>query len=259
MNQLESLLRELGGQLSTHVEAYVIGGFAMMKNGLKASTKDVDIVFQTEKDARYFIEAALGHGFSPDTELPEAYAELDAITVLRDSHERRFDVFVKRVLKGLVLTQKMWQRAKKTKYGNLSVSVAAMEDIFLFKSITSRPADLEDMRTIAETGAMAWEHIITEANNQPTPWRWVGRLYGRLIELEDIANIVAPITKILEPEAELAAAMELLIHKLGSGPLSLQEAAAILQEEDVSFVDNVFARMEQYDLVINEDGRFRLR
>ena len=70
MKQLDELLDDIGKQLTTPIRAYAIGGFAMMKNGMKNSTKDVDIVFQTEKDARHFIAAAMESGFFPDKKLP---------------------------------------------------------------------------------------------------------------------------------------------------------------------------------------------
>lgn len=178
--------------------------------------------------------------------------------VLRDNNERRFDIFVRRVLRGLVLAPGMQSRARSLEYTNLIMYIGANEDIFLFKAITSRPADLEDMRQMAETGSLDWDKIVEEANGQPTPWRWIGRLYGRLVELEEETNIITPITKKLQADAEIAAAIEILASKMESGSLTLKEAAAILKEEDHAFVDAVFSRMEEYGIAVREEKIYTL-
>ena len=115
------------------------------------------------------------------------------------------------------------------------------------------------MQQLAETGAMDWNTIIKEANNQPTPWLWIGRLYGRLKELEEKTNITTPITKKLEPEAEIAAAIAILLSKLETRPLSLQDAATILQEDEEAFVKNVLTRMEQNQLITKKDTKYLLK
>ncbi len=258
IGKLDRLMEEIGSNLHTEVKAYLIGGFAMMKNGIKDSTKDVDIVFNTEEEAKIFIDSAIEIGFLPDKDLPNEYEEMDMITVLRDQEERRFDIFVKQVLKGLTLTTDMQDRGKTIEYSHLKILIGSNEDIFLFKSITSRPADLEDMRNLARTGSIDWKVIEREANNQPTPWRWIGRLYGRLTDLEEEYKIWTPLTNGLQREAEIAAAIELLLSTLQDRTLDTQEAARSLRENDMKFIEAVFNRMKDHGLVTEENGRYQL-
>ena len=56
-------------------------------------------------------------------------------------------------------------------FGNLQVHVMAPEDIFLFKGITEREADLDDMRILAEIG-LDWKAIEAECLSQKRSGRW---------------------------------------------------------------------------------------
>jgi hypothetical protein len=51
--------------------------------------------------------------------------------------------------------------------GKLKIQIASKEDVFLFKGITEREADLEDMRLLAESG-LNWKTIQQECQNQST-------------------------------------------------------------------------------------------
>ena len=45
LKQQEELFKVIGERLKKKIECYVIGGSAMMYYGIKANTKDVDLVF----------------------------------------------------------------------------------------------------------------------------------------------------------------------------------------------------------------------
>lgn len=253
--QLDEVFNQIAVTIKFPIEGFLIGGLAMIKNEIKSSTKDIDIVFSDEESAREFVRTAQKVGFALDTELPLEYEEMKTMVVLKDEEDRRIDVFVKIVLGCLTYTESMKSRAKPIEYGNkLTIHTSSIEDIFLYKSITSRPRDLDDMETLARTGKLNWSHIEEEARSQPTPWKWVGRLYCRLGELEEKTGILIPIAKHLEKEAEIAQAIELILGFLEDGSQSKENIIERLGEEDATFTEEVIRKMLDMGLIRDEQG-----
>ncbi|MDO9537945.1 MAG: hypothetical protein Q7J68_06465, partial [Thermoplasmata archaeon] len=56
---LDKAMLAISENLVAPVEAFLVGGCAMIKHNAKISTKDVDIVFLKPEMARQFIDAAL--------------------------------------------------------------------------------------------------------------------------------------------------------------------------------------------------------
>ena len=108
--QLDDVFNRIASTIDFPIEGFLIGGLAMIKNKMKTATKDIDIVFETEDDARTFIEAAQDVGFELDSDLPPEYEEMGAMVVLRDGETRRIDVFVRVVLRGLTYSESMKSR-----------------------------------------------------------------------------------------------------------------------------------------------------
>ena len=244
--ELDSVFEIISRSIAMPVECYLIGGLAMIKNGMKIATKDIDIVFSDEFGAREFIRAAAETGFSPDTELPPEYGEMRAMMVIKDCNDNRIDLFVGNVMGDLEYSEGMRSRSRAMNYGKLlRVNVSSNEDIFLFKSVTSRPADIRDMEILARTGALDWETIEAEAREQPTPWKWIGRLYGRLMELEAGTDIETPLTDRLAREAEIAQAIGIVLgRKIQHTCQNLKE---ILMEDD-DFIEEVMEYMRTHGL-----------
>ncbi|NJE00440.1 hypothetical protein [Thermococcus sp. JdF3] len=86
-------------------------------------------------------------------------------------HEFNLDVFVRRVLNRLYLSESMVSRAEVPEdfesHEFFRVCLVSKEDIFLFKSITSmeRVRDVEDLIALVETG-LDYGIIIQELENQ---------------------------------------------------------------------------------------------
>ena len=257
--ELDEVFDQIAATIDLSIEGFLIGGLAMIKNDIKSSTKDIDIVFSDEESAREFVEAAQKVGFILDEELPPEYEEMKTMVVLKDAEDRRIDVFVKTVLRGLTYSESMKARAKTIKYGDkLTIHISSIEDIFLYKSITSRPRDLDDMETLARTGGLNWSHIENEARDQPTPWKWIGRLYCRLGEMEKNTSIVTPIANRLEKEALVAQGIELILGLFGEGPLPRSEIIEKIGEEDADFTAEVIGKMIEMGLVKEEKGELNL-
>src|SRR3989304_4715716 len=104
-------------------------------------------------DLKDFVDVSKGLGFQEIVKLPKEYEVLGASAVLRDAKGFQFDLFHRQVCRGLEITKRMEKRAEPCKtLGKLDVYMMAPEDVFLFKSITEREADILDMRSLAERG-----------------------------------------------------------------------------------------------------------
>ena len=141
--ELENLLSKIGSHIEKPVKIYMIGGCALSFRGLKEATKDIDIIVTSQEDFNVFDKSMKECGFQSMTER-ETKFYLTALAVYKKA-ESRIDVFLKQIGKMLFLTKSMIQRAEKYKeYGNMEVYLISNEDIFLFKTMTSREGDIYD-------------------------------------------------------------------------------------------------------------------
>jgi hypothetical protein len=60
---LNNWIANVGRHLDEHCAAYLIGGCAMCFKGLKATTKDVDIIIASKKEFDAFDAAVIKAGF----------------------------------------------------------------------------------------------------------------------------------------------------------------------------------------------------
>ena len=63
INAQEILFNQIGNALPKKLVVYSIGGTALMLQGLKGETLDIDLVFDKESDRELFIKTLRGLGF----------------------------------------------------------------------------------------------------------------------------------------------------------------------------------------------------
>lgn len=258
-DMLIKALDEIAKQLNRSIEAFLIGGLSMIFHGSKVATKDIDIVFSNQKDAQAFIETVHSIGFHEPDNLQDEYMDLGARCVLEAEEGVRFDIFVKKVCNGLIFSEGMKSRAQiQYNKGKLKLYVTSIEDIFLFKAITSRPADLADMATIVGK-EIQWNIIKEEVRAQPESWKWVSRLYLRLIELEEMYGIPSPLRTELKDEAEIAQAIGVILMRWESGSFSFDDAKKALEEEDSEFVRIVLKEMNRLKIIEEKNKYYYLQ
>jgi hypothetical protein len=257
-SKLIEALDDISKQLKTPIEAFLVGGLSMIFHGAKLATKDIDMVFLNQKDAQAFIEVAQEIGFSEASNLGNEYIDMKARCVLEGKDEVRYDIFIEKVCNALSFSQGMKERSQKMyKRNNFSLCVASIEDIFLFKAITTRPDDLADMAILAGK-EIQWKIVEKEARSQDESWKWIGRLYGRLEELEEEYGIPSPLKGRIREEAEIAQAIDIIIGRLDKGPISLENAAEALKEDEYDFVKKVMQEMKRLEIVEEKDSLFFL-
>ncbi|MCD6142957.1 hypothetical protein [Thermococcus sp.] len=158
------------------LQVYLVGGGNLALRGLKSATKDIDIVVLNRKQfslLQNLLEAPL-------PKLPVYVRQYSSqwnydlgmsARYIHPLHGFNLDVFVKRVLGKLYLSESMVLRAEVPgefeSHEFFEVYLISKEDIFLFKSVTSteRVRDIEDLIALVETG-LDYSIIIQELENQ---------------------------------------------------------------------------------------------
>lgn len=183
--ELNEWLVKIGSNIEKPVKIYMIGGGALSFKGLKAVTKDIDIIVESKEDFDMFDSAIQKAGFNLKTDLKDGFY-LTALAVYMKGDDSRIDVFLKQVGKMLILTQSMIQRAKQYQsYGKLDVFLVSNEDIFLFKSMSSRPGDIRDSDRLIVEGIdydVVYGEIVEQSKSGN---KWFFWAYESLCRLEE--------------------------------------------------------------------------
>jgi predicted nucleotidyltransferase len=142
---LKREMEKLDGLLRDRVNIYIIGGGAMSFQNLKDATKDIDVIVGSGIEMEQLGDAlARMDYFVPAIRVP--YKKMQASLIMENQDGFRWDIFVNVVCGGLRLSNSMMDRALTLfSMDRLSVHMFSLEDIFVFKSVTSRERDREDM------------------------------------------------------------------------------------------------------------------
>ena len=164
---IDNELQQIGARIKQPVNIYLIGGCAMSFRRLKETTRDVDIIFKDKIDYELFSDALFGVQYHQPVVIKTEHEGLHAIKMYENKDGFHLDLFIKQVIRKLILSKSMIQRAEfYKKYGNLSVYLLSKEDIFLFKGLASegRQRDLPDMQVLYPN--LNWKVILEELNSQ---------------------------------------------------------------------------------------------
>lgn len=184
--QIEDLFKEIDDKLTKKVNVYIIGGAALLFEGLKPATKDIDLILENKKEFITFEEALISLNFKE--EMPTTDYKKMELTKIMVRDDYRIDAFLKKVCKKFDLSKDMIKRADKIlRLKNIFVYKCSNEDIFLFKSMTERPGDLEDCIELVKKG-LDWNAIKNELfdqinNTGQDVWiTWIGERLDELIK-----------------------------------------------------------------------------
>ena len=200
------------GVIPKRITLYLIGGGNLALRGIKEATVDIDIIVENVHILKALDEVLtnpspklrVGPGvmviYIKEVE-HEYKVKLGAFSVYKklDSRMSDFtlDVFVKRVLRGIALSEGMKTRSIiPNEFRNLKVlriQLVSLEDIFLFKGVTSlsRIKDIDDLLRLLEHG-INFSTILDELNAQkaliePDKFEWlVGLFYEKLLMLRNM-------------------------------------------------------------------------
>ncbi|MCD4846010.1 MAG: hypothetical protein K8R25_16145 [Methanosarcinales archaeon] len=161
-------LEKISRVLTMPIDIYLIGGGAMIEYGLKAATKDIDVILSTNVEAIELILALKRSGYQQiqTSRLALEYKEMSATQILENADGFRWDIFQEFVCKKLRLSNGMIKRAKPhITRRSLTVWLVSREDIFLLKSVTQRDDDEEDMLILARS-KLDWDTVLQECIDQ---------------------------------------------------------------------------------------------
>lgn len=202
----------------------LIGGGAMTFQGIKDGTKDLDLVATSQTSYKRVREALLELGLDEIDHPEKSYASLGAISVLEFGEDNRIDLFDRQVMAKLTLSESMRERCDTVFTGeSLSVSMLAPVDIAVFKSVTPRDNDLNDVEQLLASG-IDLETYEQELRDQ------LPLNYG-FDELEWIVgNKQHPVFQLEETLRELEAMPETLVEYVEEIAASVEAEAVVVEE-----------------------------
>jgi hypothetical protein len=228
--ELLERIERIGNALPEKASVYMIGGCAMSLRGEKEATKDVDWIVDSAVEMRLLAKTLKAMGFFEAVALPKEYVNLGTAAVLKDNEGFQCDLFLKKVCNALSLSEGMKKRAKLYgEFGNLSVYLISGEDIFLFKGITERERDLEDMLTILRRG-LDYKIVLDEcAKQRDGSSIWEAFLAEKLSEIEKRYGISLPWKKQLVKIAEDTMMESVILSKMREGKNTVNDLSAALK------------------------------
>lgn len=248
---VESELQRLSSKLGRKTAVYVAGGAAMALANLKEATKDIDVVVETSDQAKSLVSGLRSLGYKdPRQSLTIKHRRMFARDILENPDGFRWDIFEKVVANKLYLSKGMIERSQSHLSSNtLSVRLLSKEDIFLLKSVTDRERDLEDMKTVAESG-LNWSIIDSECRWQTAHSNrtWEDELCSRLQELKANYGIRSPIQERICKAADQKVLEEGIKLQLRKGTNAVKDIAREIGEPR-SMVRKALARLVEKGVV----------
>lgn len=168
LEEQQKLFLSVSRKLKKKMTVYAVGGTALTFLGIKDTTLDIDLVFETNEDREVFKDAIKSIGYQPIDPIIIYGIKRDPPEMLILG-ESRFDLFVANVI-DFIFSEKMRERAVQIRQydENLILKIADLHDIILMKCATERVKDKDDARKIIDSMEINWGLIIEEAKNQTT-------------------------------------------------------------------------------------------
>ncbi len=264
-NYLKQEFDKLNATAKQPLTLFLIGGGAMSFYGLKDATKDIDIILTNTDDLKNLKTILEGIGYKEPKPIliTKAYDNLQTSAILVNEDGFRWDLFLNKVCNALTLSNEMKKRSTSLYKGDrLKISIASKEDLFLFKGITEREADLDDMGILAQSG-LDWEIINQECKSQSEASGacWEDALYQNLIGLKEKYSIESPIEKPLRMRAERKIIETALLSQIEKGNHTVKSIAQEIKEPQ-KFIREELNQLAKKGLIIidksNKPHKFSL-
>ena len=163
-----NLFKIIAQQLKRKGACYAFGGTAMMFYGYKDETKDVDLVFEEEKEREEFIKAIESLGFKQFSPMkiyiPKKLRDKNRPLMYKRSEDgNRFDLFVRKIFKTVISPKMKEDLFAVHEFNNFTVKVLRKEHIVMLKAVTEREKDFEDIITITKKEKdFDWNYFVDE-------------------------------------------------------------------------------------------------
>jgi predicted transcriptional regulator len=252
-------LAKVAAIIPKNTTIFIIGGLALINYGLKDATKDIDIVVRSKQELETLVSSLERLGYHPleYNVISKPYRKMETARILENVEGFRWDIFHQQVCRALIFTDTMASRAK-TFYEErrLRAKMVSKEDIFLFKGITEREADKDDMRLLAESG-LDWKVIEKECRDQSvlSGRLWECALLDNLVDLRKKYKIRSPIEKNLRKIAEEKLSEQILTSAIAKGCVTTKMISNATKISD-RLVREYVKKMEKKGLIKIDKASF---
>jgi uncharacterized protein YjhX (UPF0386 family) len=257
---IEQELKRINEKLSAPISLYILGGGAMSFYNLKTATKDIDVIVTDEKTATTVVTALQKSGYKKIEQATSVYQRMKTRAVIENNDGFRWDIFVNTVCGGLRLSEGMITRAQPfKKLNNLTISLVAPEDIFIFKAVTSRPRDREDMFILFSHGLdmnIIKEEITQQAKLDDSK-AWLSFFFVGLDELVEEYHVMIPGYDEFLQMAENEMTERLILIFLQKKSRTLHELAMLLHCEEKDITESL-TMLQTRQLIRKKNGRYIL-
>lgn len=247
----------IAAELQTDVTAFLVGGGAMSFRDLKDTTKDIDLVVTTSEEYDRLLGTLTDMGYEEVTDLGDEYKQLGARHCVKNDDGCQIDLFYKQIADKLFFSDGMQTRSEELLTDtHLCVRIAALEDIFLFKTVAERPDDIDDMATLVQTG-LTFEAIEDEIAEQVELLN--GELFTTVIseslgKLDDRHGIQTPLNETIDEYHErYMRGFELRMALDEDTPRSIGNLAAELNVEEAEIEERI-EYLERFDVAERVQG-----
>ena len=157
-----ALLSQVGARISSPTTVYLFGGGNMLLRGLKAQTKDIDLILGDADAYRRIVGTLTALDFTrmAKKDLGARDRRLEPSGIFVAENHPRVDLFTRKVFGKFVLTNEMKNRTEERGLGKLQLKLLSLDDVLLFKSITDRAGDMDDMGIIVRRTKPDWKKIL---------------------------------------------------------------------------------------------------
>lgn len=259
LDALRAEMRLVDSKLLRPIDVFLIGGCAMSYARLKAATKDIDLILHEEVTLALLDKALRDADYVPLAGLRREYQQLGAARYFAKPTAPQWDVYVRKVCRRLQLSPGMIGRAAREEkdLSMLRIQRVAPSDIFVFKSITEREADRDDMDTIAASG-LDWNVVLDEIGwqSQNSDVAWAVNFYQSMEAFSDRGNRV-PVLNELESLADQEAGEKRVLELVRDGVDDLQALKRSIGE-DPAWVEGLVRALLERGRVVEERGRLRI-
>jgi hypothetical protein len=232
---LKKEMEKLDGLMKERLDFYLIGGGSMSFQNLKDATKDIDVVVRSEHDLKLLRDALVRTGYSvPAVRGP--YRQMQASLIMENRDGFRWDIFVMVICGGLRLSDAMIRRAVELfRFDRVSVHMISLEDIFIFKSVTSRERDREDMYQLFLQGldfTVIRDEIIWQ-NELNRNAAWLAFFFNGVEEVVERYSIVIPFYDEFHELAYNDMVSQMILDRLEKGNVDVEELVRELGVDDI--------------------------
>ena len=252
---IEKQLEIIDRFLHEPITLYIIGGGAMGFYDLKTATKDIDVIITTDNEAISLLKALQASKYKNIENIEPTYVKMKTRAVIENIDGFRWDIFVNKVCGGLTLSKEMISRARLfKKFKHITIYLVAPEDIFIFKAVTSRPRDREDMFALFSHGIdikIIKEEIQRQAQLD-TNKAWLSYFFVGLDELTEEYKVIFPEYDWFLKTAEHEMMEQLIVEFIKKKPQTIDDLVSLLKC-DKKEIQQILDKLRKKGKVVKKD------